>query len=230
MEINPKNPDEDCTTEQSTGGIDFHNLNHSHQHKTMKRLHQLSINTAKAAINEMRLMHSYFSTPYYLLKFRDINKMKANATIQETGNGNLSHFWSILFGNSVIDDFSTNIDSINLNKYSLIKKHNSGMNFLLENLDKQRLCSHSSEHNSIKNSQNNEERQHERSNSPGKLNQMTNEYVAIVTTYRFNNFNYHPNPLKIEIACRYHLFKLSIIWYICRSQWTKISSLICPRR
>ncbi len=37
--------------------------------KRFKRLHQLCAQTAKQAINELRLMHYYFSTSYYLLRF-----------------------------------------------------------------------------------------------------------------------------------------------------------------
>lgn len=97
----------------------------------MKRLHQLSMKTAKNAINEMRLMHSYFTTPYYLIKFRDIDKNKIDFSTINLKI--LNYFWSFIFGNSVIDDFSTNIESMNLDKYSLIKKDNSSTNELYHN-------------------------------------------------------------------------------------------------
>ena len=117
--------DEDFEVNERTGdevaqGVDFHHLNQG-ERKIMKRLHQLSIHTAKEAINELRVMLQYFSTPYYLLKYRDLNRNGAEPLM----NGRPNHFWSITAGDCVVGDFSTRIDTLNLNKYSLIKKFNS---------------------------------------------------------------------------------------------------------
>ena len=98
------------------GGIDFQQLNQSsklQQHKTMKRLHQLSCHTAKQAINEMRLMQLYFSTPFYLLKFREL------AT--PVGNFSKSNFWSLVCGEIAVANFATHVDSFSLHKHNLIK-------------------------------------------------------------------------------------------------------------
>ena len=102
--------------------------------KLMKRLHQLCLETAKQAINELRLMQRYFSTPYYLLKFKELTSntqnqssrkaSKSESINRELKSKNCNLFWSITLGNCVIADFSTNIDTFNLNKYALIKKSN----------------------------------------------------------------------------------------------------------
>lgn len=86
----------------------------------MKRLHQLSIHTAKQAINEMRLMQAYFNTPFYLLKFRQLNSV--DRPENKCSYNNANHFWSITLGDCVIDDFSASIGVASLNKNSLIKK------------------------------------------------------------------------------------------------------------
>ena len=111
----------------ASSGIDFHHLNQSkklQQHKTMKRLQQLSEDTAKQAINELRLMHKYFSTPAYLIKYRDLS----SRPLAKSSQKNMNLFWSVSLGECDIADFSTNIDTFNLNKYELIKKTNSFKN------------------------------------------------------------------------------------------------------
>jgi predicted RNA binding protein with dsRBD fold (UPF0201 family) len=77
-------------------------------HKIMKRLHQLCADTAKKAINELKLMQRYFSTPYYLLKFNEIAKKTATITAgtkKDTDSGNL--FWSLTLGDCVLSSFFT---------------------------------------------------------------------------------------------------------------------------
>lgn len=116
-------------TSRHSIGIDFHHLNQSDrlkQHKTMKRLHHLSVHTAKQAINEMRLVQVYFSTPNYLLKFREIHQnIAATKESKFIKHQDSNHFWSVTFGDCAIDNFSTSIDTVNLNKYNLIKNYNS---------------------------------------------------------------------------------------------------------
>ncbi len=96
------------------------------EHKTMKRLHHLSKHTARQAINEMHLMRVYFSTPHYLLKFRDILDQHSHHYHQNQQQNKhldgINHFWSITTGSCVIDDFSTSIDTVSLNKYSFLKR------------------------------------------------------------------------------------------------------------
>lgn len=83
----------------------------------MKRLHQLSVDTAKQAINELRLMQRHFSTPSYLLKYKKLT---------QTANESKSNlFWSITIGDCIMSDFSTSIDTLNLNKQSFERKTNS---------------------------------------------------------------------------------------------------------
>jgi hypothetical protein len=99
----------------SQSGIDFHHLNQSErfqQNKTMKRLHQLSAHTAKEAINELRLMHQYFSTPHYLLKFREINQMEQIPYFLDESNNFLSN------GNNDIDE-NSNTKSNNFFLFSI---------------------------------------------------------------------------------------------------------------
>lgn len=111
--------------------------------KKFKRLQQLCVDTAKQAINELRLMHYHFSKPYYLLKYKQItsmglsnfsntsNSVSYNSTlsnITSNSSSNLSNqsnlFWSITLGDCKIADFSTQIDLFNLNKSTLIKRTN----------------------------------------------------------------------------------------------------------
>lgn len=116
--LNPLNNSND--SDGFCSGIDFQQLNQSsklQQHKTMKRLHQLSCHTAKQAINEMRLMQLYFSTPYYLLKFREL--------VTPNTNYSKSNFWSIMCGEIAVANFATNIDTFNLNKSNLLKMANN---------------------------------------------------------------------------------------------------------
>jgi len=80
----------------------------------------LSSHTAKQAINEMRLMQLYFSTPYYLLKFREL------AT--PVHNFNKNNIWSIMCGEIAIANFGTHIDTFNLNKNHLITMANNNNN------------------------------------------------------------------------------------------------------
>ncbi|CAF0953783.1 unnamed protein product [Brachionus calyciflorus] len=74
--------------------------------KIMKRLHQLCPDTARLAINQLRLTQRYFSTPYYLLKYKKLTSNKLSL------KKNL--FWSITAGDCFIADFS--LDSIDQNK------------------------------------------------------------------------------------------------------------------
>ncbi len=119
-------------------GIDFLNLDsqknqletseNQNKPKVMKRFHQLCSDTARQAINELRLMQRYFSTPYHLLKYKEItnmaNEMFTNRNKLKKSSNNYNLFWSITLGNCLIADFSTNIDTFNLNKCALIKKSN----------------------------------------------------------------------------------------------------------
>ena len=117
--LNTLNSSNSIDLEGFCGGIDFQQLNQSskrQQHKTMKRLHQLSFHTAKQAINEMRLMQLYFSTPFYLLKFREL------AT--PAGNFSKSNFWSLVCGEIAIANLAAYVDSFNLHKHNLIKLAN----------------------------------------------------------------------------------------------------------
>ena len=94
----------------------------------MKRFHQLCSDTARQAINELRLMQRYYSTPYHLLKYKEItsvgNEPFSDKNKLKKSSANYNLFWSITLGNCLIADFSTNIDTFNLNKYALIKKSN----------------------------------------------------------------------------------------------------------
>lgn len=83
----------------------------------MKRLHQLCENTARKAINELRLMHRHFSMPSYLLKYNELTKSSHKP------HSNL--FWSITMGDMALVDFSTNLDTLNLNKSTLMQQPNS---------------------------------------------------------------------------------------------------------
>jgi hypothetical protein len=121
--------------------------------KKFKRLHQLCVDTAKQAINELRLMHYHFSKPYYLLKYKQIassnlsnysnisNSVSYNSTLNNVSANSSSNFcnqsnlfWSITLGDCKIADFSTQIDLFNLNKSALIKKTNKNeVNFINNN-------------------------------------------------------------------------------------------------
>ena len=83
--------------------------------KVMKRMYQLCTFTAKKAINELKLMQRYFSTPYYLLKFNEITKSNSDCE-QGTNTNNMltchkrkrddtNLFWSITFGDCSISSF-----------------------------------------------------------------------------------------------------------------------------
>lgn len=68
-------------------------------------------------------MQAYFNTPFYLLKFRELNRVdRPGNKCTDNNAGNVNHFWSITLGDCVIDDFSTSIGVASLNKNSLIKK------------------------------------------------------------------------------------------------------------
>jgi hypothetical protein len=123
--------------QNANAGIDFLNMGNSeisldqqqNQPKIMKRFHQLCSDTARQAINELRLMQRHFSTPYHLLKYKELTRMGNSEIFSYKNNQNARSnssnlFWSITLGNSLIADFSTNIDTFNLNKYALIKKSN----------------------------------------------------------------------------------------------------------
>jgi hypothetical protein len=96
--------------------------------KKMKRLHQLCEDTARKAINQLRLMHRYFSTPYYLLKYNELTQINKNNRRESSSSSSPSHsdrshlFWSITLGDCLMADFATNKDTFNLNKYSVIQK------------------------------------------------------------------------------------------------------------
>ncbi len=76
-------------------------------HKVMKRLHQLCVDTAKKAINELKLMQRYFSTPYYLLKLNQLTGRSGIISIvaaqKKKDDSNL--FWSLTLGDCVLSSF-----------------------------------------------------------------------------------------------------------------------------
>lgn len=77
--------------------------------KKMKRLHQLCKETAKKAINRLRLMHRYLSTPYYLLKFNDLTQAKRHK------DDRFHLYWSMTFGDCLIGDFSSSWEYLEAN-------------------------------------------------------------------------------------------------------------------
>ena len=120
--------------QNANAGIDFLNMENNqtpldqqqNQPKIMKRFHQLCSDTARQAINELRLMQRHFSTSYHLLKYKELTRMGKSDIFTNKSNHSNSYqlFWSITLGNCLVADFSTNIDTFNLNKYALIKKSN----------------------------------------------------------------------------------------------------------
>lgn len=76
----------------------------------MKRLHELCEETAKKAINELRLMQRRFSMPHHLLKFDLMILPKAKPLSLQKFHSLTTRnlFWSVTFGDVVVADFSLN--------------------------------------------------------------------------------------------------------------------------
>lgn len=93
----------------------------------MKRLHQLCEDTARKAINELRLMHRRFSLTHHYLKLDDINitsNKKERVGYRRIANRNL--FWSLTLGDTFVTDFMVNSPAderaTTINKAMLLSK------------------------------------------------------------------------------------------------------------
>lgn len=72
----------------------------------MKRLHQLCVDTAKKAINELKIMQRYFSTPHCLLKFNQItHNLTADGNLPDGKTDRSNLFWSMTIGDCAISSF-----------------------------------------------------------------------------------------------------------------------------
>lgn len=103
--------------------------------KRMKRLHQLCEETARKAINELRLMHRRFSMPHHLLKFDYMTpSLRASLGHVRTSAPSAQRdlFWSFTLADMAVADLfvrapESDESTVNLNKSTLLQRGKSAL-------------------------------------------------------------------------------------------------------
>jgi hypothetical protein len=99
--------------------------NSNYQH-VLKPIDQLALHTSSLAFRKLRQLHKHYSTPIYLLKYKDLER---NTIANDQNRPMHSAFWSFSMGNCFLYDFSNKIEVMKYNECKLCELQKTNRRF-----------------------------------------------------------------------------------------------------